>query len=1597
MPPTKIQAEPPNTAGPTPHTEQQPETAEKEAGMAQAVLVQRAVADALPPPNGTPPAVRAGDLLAAPLTGPGGPGRARMSIAMQRSVGNARVNRLLGPEHAAPMSSATSMPAQELSGTPPLIQRQAVGSPPDAAVPVSPLPPSVTGALQSNGGQPLTPAARRPMEQSFGADFSGVRVHTGTQAARAAKDINATAFTHGQEIFFDEGQFQPGTAAGDKLLAHELTHTLQQGESSGVQAKSLEGAVVSQPSDADEQQAEKTAEQVSTGAAYGAPADQERFPALVIGQTDKASSGSVIQRQPKTAPKAAQAKATYGIKKKNGSYTYTFNSKDLLESGDPWTLVNRRHFRNIFPTAPAGAEEKVFSRISDKRFSIGDSDVKVDVKEEAKKADTLDIRITTELHKTMLSEMKYLYPTVPSAVPVEATHGLHEGESGQTSPTSTPQAAAPAQPETVESVKGQSIHIPANLKPEDKEKILRALNEILVAPDPNQKPDKQPSELFISPRGAELLLQIANDPALLTRLKSAGPAKGDGPSFEESLEIAIADEAMAQARKRLGLDEPTGSRREEPIVHRPVHGQIKNLTGLLVPTQEARFTFEVLDDRDAFRVPMISIHWAAYPKGEPGKLVDDEVTKYIPVRSQGLLNDRIFNVTFDKPGEYDIEALVHHNFFEPASFILPNGVRVVTETALAKELNEEELKGFAGEGTTTPHMYKIGGQQGLQMGTETRGKLDPKATILKIEDRLKTMTEDEERVKEILKSFGGKEGSAANKEVIKWAKNYLERIEESKGKLKKDKGGVPLGVRGVFVSRETNVPTKSLSLLCYYFPKSGSYLLVLQDFTQLFEPEDYRFEASDKTVEKAEEKAFLKQADAYPFGTLSVTFQAFDETTHTPTDQFVRFEKITDTPEKRFKAFFFGTTADIAVNLFAAILMVIPGLQVLGIALAIGYNTAKTVSELEDAANKGTLTSGKVGIGLAQIALNILPLAGRGAKLLTIGGKTFYVMEAVNVAGNILLVTVEGMNEVDKLRNGVIKELALVDEKIRRLERTNQADPTLPGLKKQRDGLIKQGEDATVNVFTTMLGTQAMMMVGQHLIIGYMSRKFSVGQLQSQGAFRHEKDAKARYDFKEGVIVGDELKVSPAELDRLQLQHGQNKALEGVVADPAQRQKVVEAFGERPVEVQTGAAKTGLKQEGGKTVLEVADGASPADILSEAQKARDLPTPPPEQKKPPPEPPAKGKAKAEEGKAAPEDTFKPIEPPPKEVVVEKEPAAKPPADAKAREAHAEAAPSLEAQAKAAYQEAKKKGYGGKYTEEQFIEKYKDGEVYNAGTDRWRNVENIAKPPPEPFPAGTDTQMILERLTGKESTSSFKQYFEMLKQQKIADEVELRAAIDDVRKKFNLDTEASTVDDVRHALKEAFRPKVVKSMFEAPDGTKLDPKASHKKMLDITKKLNSADKGTLTEEWVQKTREAAGVKEAPQKVEVKKEDHPALTKDRELDRIEGDTINEIKSTDDYLQPKDKAEIDDQLKLIGTEGATIDVRGKPQIVKKAKLTFTNPDGARKNADYIIEQLEAFDTLSVEVFNNAGESKIFTKADVTGVNAGKLHEFIGKKYKK
>lgn len=114
--------------------------------------------------------------------------------------------------------------APGLQRSPLLVQRQSPGAAGGVASPMV----EARVRAAATGGSPLVPALRQTLEPRFRADFGGVRLHTDARAAALATAIGARAFTFGNHIFFNTGQYQPQTPEGLELLAHELTHTIQQ-------------------------------------------------------------------------------------------------------------------------------------------------------------------------------------------------------------------------------------------------------------------------------------------------------------------------------------------------------------------------------------------------------------------------------------------------------------------------------------------------------------------------------------------------------------------------------------------------------------------------------------------------------------------------------------------------------------------------------------------------------------------------------------------------------------------------------------------------------------------------------------------------------------------------------------------------------------------------------------------------------------------------------------------------------------------------------------------------------------------------------------------------------------------------------------------------------------------------------------------------------------------------------------------------------------------------------------------------------------------------------------------------------------------------
>ena len=120
--------------------------------------------------------------------------------------------------------------------------------------------PDVEAAIAASrgGGRPLDAGARERFAPSLGDPLHDVRVHDDTAADGLARSVAARAFVVGSDLFFAEGEHLPGTAGGDRLLAHELTHVAQQrGASAGGPL------TVSQPGDTSEREADRAADELT--------------------------------------------------------------------------------------------------------------------------------------------------------------------------------------------------------------------------------------------------------------------------------------------------------------------------------------------------------------------------------------------------------------------------------------------------------------------------------------------------------------------------------------------------------------------------------------------------------------------------------------------------------------------------------------------------------------------------------------------------------------------------------------------------------------------------------------------------------------------------------------------------------------------------------------------------------------------------------------------------------------------------------------------------------------------------------------------------------------------------------------------------------------------------------------------------------------------------------------------------------------------------------------------------------------------------------------------------------------------------------------
>ena len=184
---------------------------------------------------------------------------------LQRTIGNQALGQMAGADSSEPTADLAQSSLQSIlrnssdiaNGPTTPVQRQEeeeeVQAKADDSLAGGPIAPDLENSIQAarGNGRSLPDSVRQPMEQAFQTDFQDVKIHTHADADQLNRSLSAKAFTTGQDIFFRQGHYAPDTPSGKELLAHELTHVVQQ---NGNTPKAK--LVVSQPGDRDEQEAD---------------------------------------------------------------------------------------------------------------------------------------------------------------------------------------------------------------------------------------------------------------------------------------------------------------------------------------------------------------------------------------------------------------------------------------------------------------------------------------------------------------------------------------------------------------------------------------------------------------------------------------------------------------------------------------------------------------------------------------------------------------------------------------------------------------------------------------------------------------------------------------------------------------------------------------------------------------------------------------------------------------------------------------------------------------------------------------------------------------------------------------------------------------------------------------------------------------------------------------------------------------------------------------------------------------------------------------------------------------------------------------------
>jgi hypothetical protein len=654
------------------------------------------------------------------------------------------------------------------------------------------------------------------------------------------------------------------------------------------------------------------------------------------------------------------------------------------------------------------------------------------------------------------------------------------------------------------------------------------------------------------------------------RLRVLAMLRGKAPrdAGEHPLSAGLLDRLTQQAkfdeeREAAGFQPDNhgkhGRHERRPVFDRPLPAKIDQRNGLVLSGEDVELTLRIAwPDADTadqqseytWRPMTAQVEWLF--ERTPGRPQDQaRQTSQIAWKHDGRTHHRFQLAPGEDTGVWTVHAFVRHNFFQPTHLTTP--IEVKTEATRLQELRREAFRPLgqpaiddADHDFSTSTFNEWFGDHAYDHGLRFRGEL-PAGFQRRTPGERKATLAHEITTSTAMLAYLRHDGS--HSDAVAACEHYLARLRDAASSMDTDvhEGWRPFEVRGTFLGRGNHVADGPLDLYgavqrqTHTIP--GDELsppttydqvhVQIRDLSRRLEAENYRFEGSGDHFEQALEAAFVDLCKKYPGGKLSILAEAIAPDHQAATGKTVGFELDTASEWKDVKARAFDPAVNMAVNLAGAIAAIFA--PQIAIPLLLLYNEAQNVDQLVDELDSGTFTLKRGVMHLAQLGLDVMPLAGR-APILRTSKTTFAVFHVTGLAGQALLMTGQVTAQIAQLRDTQVKEMAKLYAQGVELETSTQAsDPARAARTAELDRRAEEIRKTALDVWTDAITSFAVVAVPGHLAgaLHEQVRLGRVAELERTGRFAHRDHVDPRYDPQRGQIVGDQARMDRPTIDRL--------------------------------------------------------------------------------------------------------------------------------------------------------------------------------------------------------------------------------------------------------------------------------------------------------------------------------------------------------------------------------------------------------------------------------------------------------------------------------